>query len=345
MDSDVTEMIAAACEFLVSHQDADGYWRDYELPPGRSESWITGCVGVALNSAENLLVPDPRRTLALDRAVAALRDSQRPGGWGYNRSVSCDADTTSWVVRLMATRDIGYPLTADVFTDYITPVGAVRTFPSPVFGSWAEEHDEVAPMAGLALLALGDTLTIENIRAHTVRRHLDNGKWDSFWWRSDAYVAAHNLTFLALSGGIPRGIAEAERERLSEAVGPADGCLDPGCEPSFDIAQRLITAVRLEASGYVALLCQALLAARLPDGGWPASMGLLVPGQRTPTTEMFADDRRLLSTAMAVLALTDVVRAARLGLATTERSTTAAPTAEPVGSSVSRSAGGRPAGG
>jgi hypothetical protein len=43
----------------------------------------------------------------------------------------------------------------------------------------------------------------------------------------------------------------------------------------------------------------------LPDGGWPASLGLLVPGQRSPATEIFADDRRLLSTAMAVQALVD----------------------------------------
>ncbi|WP_159840279.1 prenyltransferase/squalene oxidase repeat-containing protein [Nocardia sp. CY41] len=345
MDSDVTEMVAAACEFLVSHQDADGHWRDYELPPGRSESWITGCVGVALNVAEDILAPDPRRTMALDRAVAALRDSQRPGGWGYNRTVSCDADTTSWVVRLVATRDPESSMAAALFGSYLTPSGGVRTFPSPVFGSWAAEHDEVAPMAGLALLALGDERTVELIRAHIVSRHRDHGRWYSFWWHSDAYVAAHNLTFLARSGGIPAVIVEAERERLSEGVGPADGSFAAGVESSFDTAQRLITAVRVGASGYVSLLCRALLAVQLPDGGWPASMGLLVPGQRTPTSEIFADDRRLLSTAMAVQALTDAVCETRLGPTTTDKTTTAARTAEPVGSSVSRSPGGRPADG
>ncbi|MGY1900883.1 hypothetical protein [Nocardia gipuzkoensis] len=306
MDSDLTKAVAAACEFLVRHQDPDGHWRDYELPPGRSESWITGCVGVALDSAEVLLPPNSGRARAVGRAVAALRDSQRPIGWGYNRKVSCDADSTSWVVRLIATRDPEPSVAAGLFTDYITSTGGVRTFPSPaVFGSWANEHDEVAPMAGLALLALGDKRTTGIIRAHTVSSYQDHGRWLPFWWRSDAYVAAHNLTFLAFSGGIPPAIAAAERVRLSEAVGPAGRSSPAARESPFDTAHRLITAVRLGASGYVDLLRRALLAAQLPDGGWPASLGLLVPGQRSPATEIFADDRRLLSTAMAVQALVD----------------------------------------
>ncbi len=305
MDSDPTRVIAAACGFLLEHQDGDGHWRDYELPPGRSESWITGCVGVALDAAEALLPPDPGRARAVDRAVTALRDSRRPIGWGYNRKVSCDADSTSWVVRLIATRDPEPSVPDSVFTDYVTSTGGVRTFPSAIFGSWAEEHDEVAPMAGLALLALGDKPTTDAIRAHTVSRHRDHGRWLPFWWRSDAYVAAHNLTFLARTGGIPPAIAAAERKRLGEAVVLANGSPVTARESSFDIAQRLIAAVCLGASDYVGLFRQALLAAQLPDGGWPASLGLLVPGQRSSSIEMFADERRLLSTAMAVQALID----------------------------------------
>ncbi|WP_327114351.1 hypothetical protein OHB12_34205 [Nocardia sp. NBC_01730] len=307
MDSDLTQVVAAACEFLVGHQDPDGHWRDYELPPGRSESWITGCVGVTLDLAAGLASPDSNRTRAVDRAVAALRDSQRPSGWGYNRDVSCDADSTSWVVRLIATRDTEPTVSKGLFTNYLTSTGGVRTFPSPaVFGSWADEHDEVAAMAGLALLALGDKATADIIRLHTLSRHREHGRWLPFWWRSDAYVTAHNLNFLACSGGIPSSIAAAERERLSESVGPAGAGMAAGQESSFDTAQRLITAVRLRASGHVNLLRQALLAAQLPDGGWPASLGLLVPGQRNQATQIFADDRRLLSTAMSVLALVDV---------------------------------------
>ncbi|MEV6139367.1 hypothetical protein AB0L63_25615 [Nocardia sp. NPDC051990] len=267
-------------------------------------------MGVTLDFAAAVVAPDSNHAGAVDRAVAVLRDSQRRGGWGYNRNVACDADSTSWVVRLIATRDPEPALLKGLFTDYLAASGGVRTFRSPaLFGSWADEHDEVAPMAGLALLALGDDATADIIRMHILSRHREHGRWLPFWWRSDAYVTAHNLTFLARSGGIPPQIAAAERERSSEFVDPVDSA--SGQESSFDTAQRLITAVHLRASGHAELLRQAVLAAQLPDGSWPASLGLLVPGQWDPSTQIFADNRRLLSTAMSVLALVDVAMAAQ----------------------------------
>ncbi|MET9286527.1 hypothetical protein [Nocardia beijingensis] len=305
--SDLAEVVAVACDFLVEHQDPDGYWRDYVMPPGRSDAWITGCVGLAVDLATGLVPPDTGRTRAVDRAVTTLREARRRGGWGYNRRVRCDADSTSWVVRLLAVRDPEPALPTGVLTKHITSTGAVRTYLLPeVSGSWADEHDEVAPMAGLALLALGDEATVGLIRAHVLNRHRECGRWEPFWWRSDAYVTAQNLTFLASSGGIPPQVAAAEWQRLNEACVPAGAGTEQ--ESSFDTAQRLISAVRLHESDHVDLLCEKLLAAQMPDGGWPASLALLLPDKWDSTTQVFADDRRLLSTAMAVLALLDAVR-------------------------------------
>jgi Prenyltransferase and squalene oxidase repeat len=298
--------VAAACEFLIGHQDPDGHWRDYELPPGRSESWTTGCVGVAMHRADEFVLPDADRTRAVDHAVAALRDSRRPGGWGYNRNTACDADSTSWAVCLLAARDADPTVSAAVFSDYVTPTGGVRTFPSPTrFGSWADEHDEIAPLVGLALLALGDTATTAAVRTRILNRHPHHDGWRPFWWQSDAYVVAHSLTFLARSGGIPAPIAAAESARLTDALDPAGASR----ESSFDTAQRLITAVHLHAAAHVDLLRHTLLTAQHNDGSWPASPGLLVPNQRDPDLRLlFADDRKLLSTAMSVLALTAAAR-------------------------------------
>jgi hypothetical protein len=109
---------------------------------------------------------------------------------------------------------------------------------------------------------------------------------------------------LARSGGIPAPIAAAERKRLANAVDSKVASLNVARESTFDTAQRLITGVRLHASECVYRLRHALSASQRADGGWPASLGLLVPHQRDPDIRtMFADDRRLLSTAMSVLAL------------------------------------------
>src|SRR5438094_237144 len=37
--------------FLVGHQDADGFFREYSLKPGRSEDWTTSLIGHALARA------------------------------------------------------------------------------------------------------------------------------------------------------------------------------------------------------------------------------------------------------------------------------------------------------
>lgn len=311
---ELVRAVAAACEYLVDCQDSDGHWRDYRLAPGRSESWITGCVGVALDHAERLVPSEPRRTRAVDDAVSVLMASRRRGGWGYNRKVGCDADSTSWAVRLIAGREPRAAVSADVFAKYLTATGGVRTYRSPkAFGRWADEHDDVAPMAGLALLSLGDATSVDLIRRHTLDSHQTHGGWKSFWWRSESYAAAHNLAFLACSGGVPSQVVVAEIERLAEFIdrtGPGQG---PAAESSFDIAHRLIAAVRLGASDMAAPLCRTLLAAQLPDGGWPASLGLLVPIGDDPP-QVYADDRRLLTTAVAVLALVEVATEGRKGI-------------------------------
>src|SRR6266446_1158594 len=91
--------VAAAVRLLLLNQDEDGYWRDYQLPPGRSEAWTTACVGCALFAASSYarISQSP-----LHRAATVLLAAQRPEGWGYNRKTACDADSTSWVLCFLA---------------------------------------------------------------------------------------------------------------------------------------------------------------------------------------------------------------------------------------------------
>ncbi|MGI5220449.1 hypothetical protein [Nocardia sp. CA-290969] len=302
---ELVEAIAAGAAHLVSRQEPDGYWRDFHMPPGRSDTWITGCVGVVLNLVRDLVPTELGTAGAIDRAACALRASRRKGGWGYSRRVPCDADSTSWAVRLLAGYD-HREIPGEIFDKYVTSASGIRTFRSPkFFGSWADEHDEVTPAVGLAFLALGDSSAVDRIRPRVVERHRESGGWTAFWWRSDAYGIAHNLMFLARTGGVPADVAAVERARLDDFVARDGSCADTPPEPPFDTAHRLIAAIRLDAQDHADLFLRALLEAQLPDGSWPPSARMLVPGESDALE--YIDDRGLLSTAVAVMAAVEAV--------------------------------------
>jgi hypothetical protein len=221
------------------------------------------------------------------RAIETLLATRRPEGWGYNSRTAADADTTSWVIRFLAAADaLDGVDSAALLSPYITPAGRVRTFSSPRFGSWSEEHDEVAPIAGMALLASGEQTLAERIRRSIVSRT----RWRPFWWRCSSYVCARTLEFLSLSGGIPEEIREREAAALASL---------PPHTSAFDLAHRLIASTHLSYAGPHG----ELLEAQQPDGGWPQSSELLVPGQVDGSSgDPYADDRRIMTTAMAMSA-------------------------------------------
>lgn len=269
-----------AVSFLIDRQDDDGHWRDYELPPGFSEAWTTACAGLAL-----LRVAGPGAETG--RAVRTLLATMRPEGWGYNSRTACDADTTSWVIRFLAAAGALEGVAPEVLlTPYITSAGRVRTFSSTRFGTWAEEHDEVAPLAGMALLASGSHTRAERIRETVVKAT----QWRPFWWRCRSYVCARNLEFLSLSGGIPREIREREAATLASLPPPAS---------AFDLAHRRLAAACLELDGSGGELFDAQQA----DGGWPPSAELLVPSHNDGSWDApQADHRRVMTTAIVMSA-------------------------------------------
>lgn len=275
--------IEQAASFLASYQDADGYWRDYRLEPGPSEAWTTACVGFAL-----FKVAGP--CMEVDKAARILLSTKCPGGWGYNSHTACDADTTSWVIRFLSSMGAMDGIdSAKLLNTYIKNSGRVHTFPSSDrFGSWGREHDEVAPLAGMALLSSGEVGLAEKIRQSVLKRV----SWKPFWWRCYSYVCAQSLEFLSLSGGIPDEIKKREAAALA--------CLSPSPASVFDLAQRLSAMASLDEN----LKSCTLLDVQEKDGGWPSSSELLVPGQGNGFGgEPKADERRLMSTAMTLLTI------------------------------------------
>jgi transposase len=255
---------------------------------GREASPLRSDCGFPIRASTQVLFGPSCQGAACDAAAGRL---------GLQQETSCDADSTSWVIRYLAQLGaLDGISSAAVLSLYATPTGHIRTFASPDrFGSWAREHDEVAPLVGLALLAAGEHDHAARIRAVVLGARLERG-WRAFWWQGDAYVCAQSLEFLVVSGGIPDAIAKSERERLAEARVPAS---------AFDVAQRLAAAVHLGAARGAWQLGNSLLDSQSTDGGWPPSSVLLVPNQREPAHfDVQSDDRRLLTTAVSLVALT-----------------------------------------
>ncbi len=294
LNSRIESAIVAAARFLSRSQDEDGHWRDYQLPPGRSEAWTTACVGCALVAASRYA---PTGDAALHHAAAALLATRRLEGWGFNRYTACDADTTSWALRFLAQLGAIGGISAEAtLRPYVTPNHRVRTFATvDRFGNWALEHDEVAPLAGLALLDAQELCQIGGIRA-AILDSWARGGWRSFWWEGRAYVRAQSLEFLSRCGGIPDNLVRDERECLAGSTVPTT---------AFDAAQHLIASVHLFPMRDMGRLGQSVLDLQCEDGGWPLSPVLRVPDQRGPSKgSVHADDRRLLTTAVSLAALT-----------------------------------------
>lgn len=299
----VHEAVRAAEEFLIAAQDSDGFWRDYSLPPGPSTSWTSACIAWSLVNSS--LSAELR--YAVERSRAAIHAHRLRGGWGYNFEGEPDADTTAWVLRLMA--KLSDPCAREA-SKYLEPFlgesGGVRTFSTPDrFGIWAHEHIDVTPTVGLALVeSASDETLIARLRAWCLATQGAGGGWDSFWWSTDSYAVARNLEFLDSSRGIPATVVEGCRTWLL-----GQGAM----QSAFEGAHLLFSIVLIEVVEATKCFCLVgdLLASQMSDGSWPASLVLQVPHQWNDKAEvlLYDDCQRLMSTAMVLHSLNSWLRA------------------------------------
>jgi hypothetical protein len=285
----------AALAFLLAGRDGDGLWRDYQLAPGASWAWSTGWIGWAVTQ----MVDRDQAADLLRPTVEALDGIRQPRGWSYNPRIAADADSTAWVLRLLAAlHDPRARELSALLLPFITEEGGVRTFLGPQrFGSWAREHGDVTPMAGLALAECGgDGAAIERLRRWVLEHRVRGRGWRSFWWDTDRYATAWSLAFLDSSGGIPEPV-RATVAGWARRQAPPSNALELALE---------LNAMLSAAMPGAAACARALLARQQPDGSWPPSAALLVPEQRRVGFQLSrpnADPRGLMTTALAAQAL------------------------------------------
>lgn len=290
----------AAVAALLKRQDNDGRWRDYELPVGTSDEWVTAFVAFALANAATSL-NQPAAFSAAERALSALMDDRtRSSGFGFNGSVDPDADSTATVVQL--SRVLGVvPADDDIafLLDHRRADGGFSTFKRD--DCWGLSHPCVTPAVAMAF----DDDQLEKLRPSILRylsaTRSNDGSWPSYWWTNSAYATWYVLQLLSrlkISAGDLNPVTEPYRFTLTTAM---ESLLALGISVTIGSREQRseLLSTALAQQGY--------------DGLWPPSPTLVVTDwdcERpwdNPQGEIYEDVRGLFTTALAVRILLDVV--------------------------------------
>lgn len=293
------EALSRGVEFVLAAQDPDGPWIDWSLPPGPSPDWTTADVGVRLSG----LHQDYPAMLAEPLARAArwlLSRRAEGGGWGYNRHVQPDADSTAHALLFLSTAGCALPSEAYGFlARHQLPDGGFATFmPDALAGSWGSSHTEITPIALLALRTSPDgmpedTLTRGLAWLRGVRRR--DGLWNSFWWSTPLAATEVGLRLFAAIG-----MSEPTPQALARWV-PGD---------SLEAALLLCLTAAGGPSARVEELVGRLIKEQRDDGSWRSTPTLRItardcerPWETPASGALYSDPRRLHGTAVAIAAL------------------------------------------
>lgn len=282
--------ISRAEDFLLAAQDANGGWRDFLLPAGLSDAWVTAYVGEALigAGAAGRLLPAARRGWAF------LQACETPlGGWSYNPKVPGDADSTLWGLRFAAALgESGSALARRAFafldrhvqadhglSTYASdgPIRAYTGLPALVpFAGWTQSH--VCVSAAGANLARRP----EGIIGYLLARQDADGSWPGYFWFDREYATGEAVAALVRADrteeiGLAIERAAAWLTRRALLLAAAQGAV----RPTFALAcaaRALALAARTGAAhDAVAGAGESLAAWQRESGSWGPSARLRVP--------------------------------------------------------------------
>jgi len=244
--------IVKAAKFLETTQWPGGFWIDFELYVGMSNQWVTAYVAHCLARA----VPG---SPALAEAIAYLLRTELPAsGWGFNRHVPPDGDSTANAVYLLARYGrqslessdlLRFAQTLASFQSesdggFVTykprPVSPEEEKPAFMYegSGWTISHLSVAGLAAVALLAIDLSFPQALFQPHrqkaaeyTRRMQEPGGYWEDHWWADRVYGTYWAARFLASNSPVADQNDAARLERakdwLAQVVYP-DGAWGDG---------------------------------------------------------------------------------------------------------------------
>ena len=277
--SPVERAIDRGLVFLLLARDNRGWWKDFFLPAGTSDAWVTGYVGTVLAGLGNPLAQN-----AAENAWTLLAQQRLEDGWGYHAEVTTDADSTLWGLQLaqaLGQENEATAQGADRFLrQHLNPDGGLTTYlqESAIrdyvnmssglvsFDGWFQSHTCVTA----AVAALKEWRPI--VTPYLLDQQQADGSWHSYWWSVDEYATALALTVVSESEPLGRAIRWG-RERLKywlEAAQPSE----------FAIAWCLQILSRDNTPETLQLLergVKFLLERQQSNGSWQPSAKLRVP--------------------------------------------------------------------
>lgn len=296
LDEHLCQAIQRGCRFLKSRQGRDGCLRGFLLPPGASTSWITAHVAFVVEDVPALA------ELRSSAARFLARVGPDDGGWGYNRRVGIDVDSTAQALMVLQREGVEVPaFLPQVLLDAQDDAGGFPTYPPDGGGGrakngWQHPHLDVSLIASLWLRR--NNLLQERLErcSDWIRASLSKaGVPASYWWPGPEY------------GLWAMGRAGVLRGESSEAVAAACRGAHEAPQLAMALASALESDVEPET---VRRTVVKLLRRQLDDGSWPCAVCLRVttprwtePGGDAPGS-VYADHWRVFSTAHSVAALT-----------------------------------------
>ncbi len=263
--------------YIFSRRGADGMWRDF---PTRSHGWsdeyATAYVGVAMLDAgfEPQLYP---------AADALVRRQRANGGWGFNKNVLADSDTTAFAAILLSELEYKEAVAAkELLRTYQNSVdGSFSTYAAenarmlymiPQEGSvagWAAGHPD--PTAS-CLRALREGSKISSgARKYLERARNPDGSWHAYWFNDPVFATAHAIFALKENTAAVR-TARAYLERRNRPA-PIDS--------AFYAALSLdALAGDTEFEGTAHVIAERLVRTQKADGSWEPR-----PTMRFPTPD------------------------------------------------------------
>jgi len=285
--------IALGARFLKGQQRENGRLSGFLLQPGASTTWITAHIAFVLE--------DIPQVESLCRRAAGYLAAVGPndGGWGYNRRVAPDCDSTAQALMVLNRFEVPIaPFLIRFLVESQETGGGFPTYPPPMpcrpCNGWQVAHPEVSAIVIKALSRIGGYDSAVQSGLQWVRSTLDDGILPGYWWRGKQY----GLWAQARTGLLSDEAADAVGDALSMSN-------DVPMLPFI-----LIAAVELNIPwDRLSAAVRKLLVEQKADGSWDCRPCLRLTSQNCYEAAaeapgaVFADRRRVFSTAHAVAAL------------------------------------------
>lgn len=191
MASLVADAIHRSAKSILSEQDDDGHWEDFELPVGASDAWVTAYAASALAEAGQVLADSDAWEASRRAAEWLTHDRAYAVGWGFNSRTGPDADSTAYTLSVL--RHHGTPPQHDIdwLREHWHSDGGFSTYQAD--DAWGKPHPCVTPLAFLALPAPYRDSLSPALLSYQRRLRRSDGAWPAYWWRTCHYSTFWNL--------------------------------------------------------------------------------------------------------------------------------------------------------